>query len=147
MKEIDLAYTAGMLGGEGSIIISSSKRNYSTTTHSLRVVICNTQRTLMDWLLRHYGGHVHPLRRIPDKQRPNEKVVWTWGKAGIEAGEFLKPLMPYLLLKRKQVELAIEFSGLVRVKGKGTRNLTSEEWANRERLKQAVSALNKRGCN
>jgi len=51
----------------------------------------------------------------------------------------LPALLPYLVLKRRQAEILIEFMTECRYQGK---ELTEAQWNHRERLRAEISSLN-----
>jgi hypothetical protein len=82
MNEIDLAYIAGIIDGEGSIGINKIK-NYNgtnTTYYRLLVQVCMVEGCIPQWLCDAFG-----------------------------AVSFLKVILPYLKIKKEQAEIAIEF--------------------------------------
>lgn len=102
-----LAYAAGMVDGEGHIGINVCRqRGEGNMRHILRVTVTNTHRPLLDWLKERFGGTV-----IEDhKKVVGPKLrVWTWHSRSLAAYEFLRAIRPYVIVKREQVRLAIEF--------------------------------------
>jgi hypothetical protein len=55
---IQLAYLAGIIDGEGSIYIGRFKRNDKRHIdhYQTNITICNTERSLTDWLYETFGG-------------------------------------------------------------------------------------------
>lgn len=97
-----LAYTAGILDGEGHI---SLVRRADTETVRVEVAVTNTNEWLCQWLKMQFGGRV----RIMKPHKANWKVPYRWIIDGKRASEFLKLILPYLNLKKPQAELASSF--------------------------------------
>ena len=109
LKVETLAYVAGLFDGEGSIVIGCSlgRTNRKNPCYFLQVGITNTDRELIDWLHRTFGGHVSDNSHSPSrsKQRP----CWAWRVTSRQAHGFLKKILPYLRTKKTQANIAIEF--------------------------------------
>jgi hypothetical protein len=101
------AYLAGMIDGEGSILVWQRK-DRAIGQRSARVVVVNTDRPVMDWLLANVGGN---LNNKPDT-RPSafgtpRKPCWTWIVNGQNAVNILTQVLPYLVIKRDKAIAAI----------------------------------------
>lgn len=123
-----LAYTAGIIDGEGSIHIFKTKAKEMTTGFKLemRVSVSNTNEHLCQWLKTQFGGYIFPLKP--------HKANWS---------EFLEMILFYLQLKRPQAELAIKFQGLYDAKN---RSIVGEDLqALREADYILMKSLNKKG--
>lgn len=145
MTQLDsttLAYIAGLLDGEGSIVIGMTKvtsprpRPLVWPSHWLQVGIVNTNKDLIDWLHRTIGGHISDNSHAPSRKR--QRPCWAWRIISNQAQEFLEAILPYMRVKRRQAELAIEFQK----KRSGRRHiLTTEIVAERAWYKEAIAAL------
>lgn len=103
------AYTAGIIDGEGSIQIR--KNHYKTAagikeSYCLRVRVVNTDKVLIDWLVRVYGGNTYEDCRKASK---NEKHLFDWNMHSNAAYSFLQQVYPFLVIKRKQAQVAFDF--------------------------------------
>jgi len=126
MKKTDLAYTAGIVDGEGCIrIYKSSRKGHKYLDYVLRVDVTNTEIWLCQWLRFAFGGTVHKHGSLP-----HCKLCWSWVIQAKAAGEFLQLILPYLNIKRPQAELGIKFQNSKIPKR--TSILTEEERAIRE---------------
>ena len=101
MTKIDLAYTAGIMDGEGCIYIYKEKNNI----YEMRVSVGSTDEWLPMWLKLVYGGTARLKRPASD----NWSALWEWCIRTKEAMLFLNLILPYLHLKRPQAEIAIRF--------------------------------------
>jgi hypothetical protein len=134
-----LAYTAGIIDGEGSIYINNQKWKERLCL-ALRVSVVNTNEWLIQWFKMQYGGH------ISSKYHGHErfKVAWVWELSGGKASDFLKLIIPYLQIKKPQAEIAIRFQ---KSKGPMGQHVLPEKYALQEAEKVLLSKLNKRGVH
>ena len=137
-KEAVLAYTAGIIDGEGSIHLTKGRNRKLKQGYCISLVISvgNTNEWLVQWLKMQFGGQVY----YKDCQNPKWKPCWTWIIANKQAGEFLELILPYLQIKRPQAEIALDFQSR-----KISRHLSSEEAAIQETQRILMGAMNKKG--
>jgi hypothetical protein len=133
------AYVAGIVDGEGCIQIFSrpSKTAYGTPYPGYRceITIANTRIVLMKWLVQHFGG-TYRQKSNGSHQNPKHKICYEW-RLGSHAKKerFLLGILPYLLIKREQGLLSLEFVRLGR----------QPNAQKREELMQKCRPLNRRG--
>lgn len=115
MRKTDLAYTAGIIDGEGSIQIHKYPRKKHKRRYvlSLLVRVKNTNQWLCNWLKFAFGGSVYL------SSTPAGKPIWEWSLETKQAGEFLKLVLPYLRIKRPEAELALQFQARKTRRGRG----------------------------
>lgn len=106
-----LAYTAGIIDGEGCIGIYRHKdknvrRGFG---YCLYVSMWSTNQWLIQWLKMNYGGYVLPHPKVKEKGSISKKSLWKWQLTARKAVAFLELILPYLYLKRPEAELAISF--------------------------------------
>ena len=112
------SYLAGLLDGEGHIIIRRSKtknKRYrkdgsfgvSHGVHYISTVgITNTNEKMMQWLKEHFGGNYY-CKRSNEKQ-PTWKIAYDWYISNNKGKELLLlGVLPYLVIKRQQAILAL----------------------------------------
>lgn len=117
----DLIWVAGFFDGEGHIDITTWKGSpYGYLVVS--VTQGNAHINVLDFFSV-WGGRVFQAN----------KFGWRWQAYANEASNFIKDILPYLKLKRKAAELAIEFQDTMHKKG-NTQQLTQEEKQKREAL-------------
>ena len=138
MKKSDLAYTAGIVDGEGWIGILLNKSKGRKPYYLMRVVVANTNEWLIQWLKFGFGGYAY----CRQSKANNTEPIWEWIITANKALEFLKLIYPYLHLKKPQAEIAIKFQGSRR--GVGHR-LNEKERAVTEAQRIIMSGLNKKG--
>ena len=93
-----LAYVAGIVDGEGCIMIHSN---------CVRVSVKNTNEWLVRFLKMNFGGCL--VYQKHSGGNLNSKPIWAWQMDAKKACEFLQLILPYLQLKRPQAELALSF--------------------------------------
>lgn len=103
---VKLAYIAGILDGEGSIFLRKDppgRGGLAPTTD-----ITNTDRRLIDWLLKELGGHYQTKTRTPKEK--NWKTCYYWRTQNtLDIHNLLKAVLPYLIIKRKNAEKVFQF--------------------------------------
>lgn len=107
-RSSDLSWCAGFFDGEGCVFLSNQKSRYGVSRHVLRISITqNCRRTLAAFhrRLRVNAG------RIEEKNGGRcHQLVY----CGIDAAEILRKMLPHLVLKKRQAEIAIRFQKMIR---------------------------------
>jgi hypothetical protein len=101
-----LAYCAGLIDGEGSIYIK--KETYQSKTNpKYRIVfkITMTEEPLIDLLSKTFNGTYH----LTTGNHLSRKSLYSMHLGDRKAIKAITSLLPYLMLKKKQAELALEF--------------------------------------
>lgn len=97
----DWAYAAGLIDGEGCILLVRV-RSKDASTINLRVTVGMHGAPVMQWLKATFGGMVYP----------QENGVAHWVLRSADQRTFLGGIMPYLKLKKPQAELGLAFLAL-----------------------------------
>lgn len=129
-----LAYIAGIIDGEGCIMIHS--------TNLVRVSVKNTNEWLVKFLKMNFGGCLVYSKHSWGNLR--SKPIWNWAVDSKKASEFLQLILPYLQIKRPQAELAISFQKRRIRKGRAKR-LTPEIRMLDDIDKSLMHKMNQRG--
>lgn len=138
MNNDKLSYLAGIIDGEGTVTIHTSGTPYLTVT--------NTNKKLIDWIKNNFGG-----RTTMVKPQPNQKlIIVKWYMYGKEAIEILKYVFPWLIVKRENALILIDWELLKFPPRRGTkincRNSISDiERKRRETLIVEIRKLNQKG--
>lgn len=107
----DLAYFAGFFDGEGSISLSlqsNTKGKRKRRAYYLRITIVNTYLPTLQWIKSLWGlGTINP--HCPEE---GLKPRWEWRASSNQALHILRATLPFLQVKREQVEIAIAFQEL-----------------------------------
>lgn len=109
-RDIDLAYLAGIIDGEGTVSIykghNTNKYGEDKVYYSIRIYVSGTDARLITWLQDTFGGKVTSRTRKNDKWRDEYK----WTLAGVDAVMLLRDVEPLLLLKREQAKIILQSS-------------------------------------
>lgn len=95
-------YVAGFFDGEGCVNLTVKG---ACKQVSLRVMIVNTDPLILDLLRIQYGGRTPAPRIHQDGWKGFRQLVLTDSKAI----NFLQEIAPFVIIKRPQIELALEF--------------------------------------
>jgi hypothetical protein len=113
MNETDLAYAAGIIDGEGTILITHHKALPGRCQEGYRVVVefgmCDATAPM--WFLVTFGGRCKGYDRILHRHC---RMVYRWNQTDSKAAEFLRLILPYLKTKKAQAEIALEYQDLKR---------------------------------
>lgn len=115
MQSKNNGYTAGILDGEGCISIYISKRwdkrqDKYVFRPVLEISIYQADDRLIKWLHFHYGGKYYE-HTMENSSRPGYQWTAPRGKA---REDFILEVLPYLLMKKDQALLALEYLRLPR---------------------------------
>ena len=140
---IDIQYMAGLFDGEGCISLVKQRRlDSDLPIYSIRCVIAMCHKPIIKAINAQFGGLYSERRGVSDKQRNSFALMWANNKAKF----FLETLLPHLILKREEAEIALDF--LSRLRHPGTsfwRRATQTEidclQAEREFVRIKMSAL------
>lgn len=113
MTSQELAYAAGILDGEGSIIISHTKYQYAV----LFVTVSNTHHGVIKWLHKNFGGSVY------QNKQPKRKLCYKWTLCSNQAVRFLEVIYPFLMIKKERAKIAIKFQNKKSKQGTGPSNI------------------------
>jgi hypothetical protein len=140
-RESRRAYAAGYFDGEGTISIHRRRGKYEKATFVLQLNVGSTDPEPLYWLYENFGGRVRgPLRR----PKENHKPIYFWQTATSSAESFLKEIYPYLIVKKKQADVALKLRATL---GKMGERASEETIRQREELKAELSRLNRRGLS
>jgi hypothetical protein len=137
-----LAYLAGIIDGEGNISIVKGNIKRPNFYFSGYVQVANTNKILINWLVENFKGKTC----WESKPSPNSKLKGYWVLK--DCSILLNSLLPFLILKKEQAKLVIEFRKTVKpLRGKrGHFHKSSPELIKvREDLWAKCRVLNKRG--
>ena len=102
-------YVAGIFDGEGSISIH--KPTDPTASYKCQIVIYNTSIELMKWLLGNFGGTFYSRENNPSGwTKTYSRPIHRWQISGRKNKEnFLLGILPYLVIKKEQTKIGLEF--------------------------------------
>lgn len=136
------AYAAGLIDGEGCILI-----NHSGGTYRAAVTVGMTSKALvvLERMKRCYGGSIKCSREATDRW----DSAWAWTVAGVNARALLHDVAPYLVLKAEQAQIALKVeeirAGLGPLAGRRRPQWTDAERDRCAVLKHRMHELNAKG--
>jgi len=138
-KNEDLAWVAGFFDGEGSVAIGHPRPIERPGWFSLQVRVSQIAKEPLTVLSAMFGGTVG----VKDNSGGyGTRQIYQWSLTSTRAGEFLEAILPYLIVKKADALLALEFLA-VREPRRGVR-LTESEAAKRLALRTTLMALHQR---
>lgn len=131
------AYLAGFMDGEGSFSIVKTRQIRFTVggsevrgiRYQLHIKITNTHENVLKWISANFGGQIS-AKKLVKHWKPKWELTVT-GSAKME--RFVLSILPYLIVKREQALVALEFIKL----------FGQEVPEQRAELRQKMRALNK----
>jgi hypothetical protein len=101
MEDYKIPYLAGLFDGEGCIYIANHKggRGGKFRYTKLRMIISNTNKEIIDWLVTNYGGWTQTFIRT----NPKHNTGYNWWTEGEKAANLLASIFPYSIIKRKPI--------------------------------------------
>lgn len=134
MTETEKAYIAGIIDGEGSICISQGRQQ---STPSLIITVAMTPPIVPTLLHKHFAGTLIKVRQ----KRSTLGYIWRWMVTGHKCKQVLEAIQPYVLLKERQILVALAFNKTLKPKDRGIA-LTTREILVKERLQTMMQDLN-----
>jgi len=98
------SYAAGAIDSDGCIFISRVTGG-GDESYSLCVTLQQTSPLVPQWLQEHFGGHLYRNKHPRDSGR----FLTQWTIHRKLAKPFLEAIYPFVVLKKAQVWLALEF--------------------------------------
>lgn len=137
-----IGYLAGLIDGEGCIYIGrtyakaiTGRKPDSRQYLFLSVSITSTTLPLMLWLKDNFGGSFRSKR----VRKQGWKECYGWRLMSQQAAGLLRRVLPYLIIKKEQAEVALEFQD--RLSCNHGHEVTEEEMTRRATLKKKLEEL------
>ena len=143
MREVDIAWAAGFIDGEGCIQISKSKdkKDKDRLQFSLRVTVVQVDTRPLEFLQSLFGGHIHDDSSRLKKERAKEgkwRPCKKWAIHGLDAYAFLVLIRPYLKTKKEQADLVLNEWTFF---GQGRRKMSEDLISSRTKVWQQLKTL------
>lgn len=108
-EEIDMAYAAGILDGDGSFSLllhkSVTKDSWRSFYHPC-IQLSNAYENMSKWLNNKFDGSL----RIKKPQQEHHKPLYVWSLRSREKCKILiEKIKPYLKLKKEQINIILDF--------------------------------------
>lgn len=111
---IDIRYMAGLFDGEGCICLVKQRRvDSDLPVYSIRCVLAMCHKPFIKSVQAQFGG-LYTERKGAGKSRNSFALQWTNNRAK----PFLEALLPHLVMKLEEAEIALDF--LARLRHPGT---------------------------
>ena len=110
MEATIIAYTAGLLDGEGHIGVRpyTSGCNHKSGNFIPAVTIANTNLEVMEWLVKNFGGHISGW----SNKKTGQRRAYHWVVSSLDdIAIFLALAKPFVIIKREQLELMLIYCG------------------------------------
>lgn len=95
MTKEKLAYAAGLIDGEGSVVLEKRSKNSPYRTPGVSAT--STSYELLKFLKDNFGGYIVSKKSYKD----NHSASWGWAMKSDAALKFLKDILPYMREKKK----------------------------------------------
>ncbi len=137
--ELEKAYLAGLMDGEGhiGITIGRQRPNGQWWTHTLIVTISSTHLVTLRWVQTLWPKGCLVVRQQPQQRIPIGNLRWS----SAAAVAVLDDVLPYLRIKAAEAAIGIQFSEEINPAAHHARVITEERWERREDLRIAMSKL------
>ena len=137
LTDLERGYIAGILDGEGWLGITIRKRNWKRSVlpyyHRPACVVGQAKPPVLDWITAILGAtDLVVEKRTKFQMLRLHPPCLRW---------LLPQIIPVLVLKKRQAEILVEFITDCRYQGK---ELTQDQWSNRERLRIEIMKLNEK---
>ena len=134
ISDSDWGYLGGLIDGEGCICTARNNKDKL----SLRLIITNQHWEELEWIKELFEGS------IQEKKKDDHFPVYNWNRQGIALLPIFKELLKrnVVRMKRKQVELGIEFLELQRYNGRKENEFVRMQ---KEQIKEGIHILNRYG--
>jgi hypothetical protein len=103
-KEIDLAYFAGIIDGEGCFCMYKCPQGYIRGC----LKIDNTDKKLIDWIEDTFTGYSSSLTRATSSKKYT-RDIFSWVSTGDHLLDISEQVLPYLVIKKAHCENMIKF--------------------------------------
>ena len=131
LSPVDAAYLAGIIDGEGSIILYRREK-----AASLRLSVCNTNEDLVRWCQEKTAvGNITTNQFTNGRWKDRSQ----WLTNSRSAQSIIVQIRPHLIVKPAQADLALEYWE----RRHATQDDSDKSWQEHYRLR--MCALNKRG--
>lgn len=140
MINLDLRYVAGLFDGEGYVYIFKKSRQ-GHVGYYLSAGITMTHRPILEQLHQQFGGHLNGNRTY--EQNPNHRTQFHWGLANSVAGNFIRLIQPFSIVKLDQIDLGLALQDHIDLIGYPKKEQREEVRAFREDLFQKCKAMKK----
>lgn len=112
LKDVDIAWLAGIIDGEGCFSIKrpipKRKTPHRKTSYQVWVVLCNTSESMVrraESILKDMGVEHQPIRRVWKGQRATRWQFWLHVARKHDVLRMTEMLLPHLTAKKTEAEI------------------------------------------
>lgn len=109
LSETEKAYIAGIIDGEGSILVTRVSRPENRSGYRFYpiVSVTSTSKDLLDWLCKTTG--VDKVYTKKESSIKAKRKCWRWALKQSHVQRLLDQVLPYLVIKKDSAENCLEF--------------------------------------
>lgn len=108
-EEIDMAYTAAILDGDGSFSLLLHRNTFKPSWKSFYhpcIQLSNAFKGMSEWLNEMFEGSL----RVKKPQKEHHKPLYVWSnRSKLGCKNIIEKVLPYLVLKKQQANLVLDF--------------------------------------
>jgi hypothetical protein len=112
IPETEIAYIAGLFDGDGCVGLYTRNKTVSNSLE-LSASIGGTNPFPLIKCKDYFGGFIHIQGQRSTKKGYKYKTFWNWKVCARKAEYFLGQILNYLIIKKQEVEIALESRKLV----------------------------------
>ena len=146
MEELNFAYLAGYIDGDGCFYIDTvkAKTGIYPVVHRTVVKFASVDEAIMKWLQEFLGIHYWIKVVSKKRQHLNRRAVYEANVTGECLDKLLPRLLPYLRIKKRHCEIMMEMRKTYEVPQKGVirPKLTAEQFDIRCHCHRSLSSIN-----
>lgn len=102
IPERDIIFLSGVVDSEGCILIKTANNCYN-----LVLEVTMAHKPMVEKFLHILGfGSFNSVKR---KQITNQKQAWRYSASGEGAKKIIELILPYMIVKKEEAEMALEF--------------------------------------
>ncbi len=126
-RETDLAWAAGIIDGEGCILLNIA-HTHTGIAYVLRLVVANTSILMLNRLKEIFGeGNIIQKWKDDSKRPKNARPAWYYEASTKKAEHVLTLVLPYLVNKKPEAEIGLLSRKYIGVHGRNTENPNTEQ--------------------
>ena len=113
LTDTEIAYLAGLIDGEGSIMMrrqGSSRGEQRARFRAQLIIAATTSLDLISWVTERLGNRWYSTPRMS----PNHRPAWQFHPTEKQSDRLVERCMPYFVVKVRQAQLYIRYRALQR---------------------------------
>lgn len=136
----DWAYLAGFVDADGTIALNRWREKCTNRwCYLLRLCVSNCDKNIMNWLVSKLGGGVYLCNQNAPK---HHRTLWRWVLCGTNARPVIEKILPFMLIKQKHAELALQY---IKTIDRKRNRIPPEIKEQREHIFKHLARMNQRG--